>query len=95
MTNYFTKRPNAVLDYKFDWSDWLATGETISTKTVTVTTGITLDSSSITDSSTSVTVWLSGGTDKENYEVTCKIVTSSSRTDERVMTIAARVNPDE
>jgi len=99
MSSFFTKDPNAVLDYVFDWaastngtgsSDWLATAETISTKTITSTTGITVDSSSITDSNTSVTVWLSGGTAGTDYEIACKIVTSASRTDERTITIMVR-----
>ena len=99
MSSFFTKDPNAVLDYVFDWaastngtgsSDWLATAETISTKTITSTTGITVDSSSITDSNTSVTVWLSGGTAGADYDIACKIVTSASRTDERTITIMVR-----
>lgn len=88
MASWFEKTPGAVLDYKFDWSDWLATGETISSMTVTADTGITIDSSAITDSSTSVTVWLSAGSVDMTYEVTCKIVTSAGRTDERTISIA-------
>lgn len=99
MTSRFTKDPAAVLDYKFDWkaltngsgsSDWLASGETISARTITADTGITVDSSSITDTNTSVTVWLSGGTVGSNYVVACKIVTSAGRTDERSIVIEAR-----
>lgn len=87
MASRFTKDPSAVLDYKFDWSSWLAAGETISTRTVTPATGITVDSSSITDTNTSVTVWLSGGTAETEYTIACKIVTSAARTDERTLTI--------
>ena len=92
----FIKDPDAVLDYKFDWAastngngstDWLASGETISSHTITVDTGITKDSSSLTDTNTSVTVWLSGGTAGTDYNVACKIVTSASRTDERTIRI--------
>ena len=92
----FEKDSSAVLDYKFDWaaltngsgqSDWLATGETISTRTVTVDAGITVDSSAITDANTTVTVWLSGGTTGKAYNVRCLIVTSALRTDERTMLI--------
>ena len=99
MPSLFIKDPDAVLDYKFDWaastngngdSDWLASGETISSHTVTVSTGLTKDSSSITDTNTSVTVWLSGGTADADYTVTCQIVTSASRTDERSITIQCR-----
>lgn len=88
-TPYLTKKPDAVLDYKVDLapltngradavSDWLAAGETIATATVTSDTGITIDSSSITDSSTTVTIWLSGGTIYENYDVQAEITTSST-----------------
>lgn len=103
--NYFTKDPDAVLDYKFDWkphtngtpggtSDWLASGETISTATITIsptgTGALTKDSDSLTDTNTSVTVWLSAGVDDVNYLVACKIVTSAGRTDERTITVYVR-----
>jgi hypothetical protein len=99
MAGTYIKDPSAVLDYKFDWkaltngngtSDWLAAAETISTRTVTVGSGITKDSDSITDTSTSVTVWLSGGTHGNDYTITCRIVTSAGRTDERSITIRVR-----
>ena len=54
------KDPSAVLDYAFDWSNWLGASETISSATVTVDAGLTKDSQSNT--TTKVTVWLSGGT---------------------------------
>ena len=85
------KDPDEVLDYVWDFAaltntvegaaeDYLQSGETISSKTVTAQTGITVDSSSITDTNTSVTVWLSGGTAGTDYEVEVKVVTSASRT---------------
>ena len=90
------KDPDAVLDYKFDWkastngtgtSDWLGSSETIASHTIDADTGITVDSSSQTDTNTSVTVWLSGGTAGTEYKVRCEIVTSASRTDERTIKI--------
>ena len=99
MPSIFLKDPNAVLDYKFDWkaltnengdTDWLDSDETISTRTVTADTGITKDSDALTDTNTSVVVWLSGGTAGVDYEVACKIVTSASRTDERTIKIQVR-----
>lgn len=89
------KDPSAVLDYKFDWKaftngsstdpedDWLESGETISSHSVTVASGITLDSSSLANSNTVVVAWLSGGTAGTAYEVTCRITTNQGRTDER------------
>ena len=83
------KDPSAVLDYVFDWTEWLATGETIAVDsetgekliTITADTGITVDS--WTESDGKVTVWLSGGTAGINYKVACLITTSAGRTDER------------
>lgn len=89
MAQAFLKDPSAVLDYKFDWSDWLEASETITAATVTAAAGLTVDSSSITDSSTSVTAWLSAGTVGTRYSVVCHITTSADREDDR--TIAIRV----
>jgi len=79
------KDPSAVLDYAFDWTDWLATSETIANHTITADTGIVVDSS--TENAGIVTVWLSGGTAGINYKVACKITTSAGRTDERTIWI--------
>ena len=79
------KDPSAVLDYVFDWTEWLATGETITDHTITADTGITVDSSTELDGK--VTVWLSGGTAGVNYKVACLITTSAGRTDERTIWI--------
>ena len=86
----YVKDPNAVLDYGFDWSNWLQDGESIVTAVWTIPTGITKDSQ---DESTTVTVvWLSGGTDRKDYYVSCKITTDNvpARTDERRMKIRVR-----
>jgi len=79
------KDPSAVLDYVFDWTGWLATGETITDYTITADTGITVDSP--TEDAGKVTVWLSGGTAGINYKVACLITTSAGRTDERTIWI--------
>mgnify|MGYP000967131429 FL=1 len=79
------KDPSAVLDYAFDWTGWLAAGETITDHTITADTGITVDSS--TESDGKVTVWLSGGTAGINYKVACLITTTAGRTDERTIWI--------
>ncbi len=79
------KDPSAELDYVFDWTEWLATVETITDHTITADTGITVDSS--TEDAGKVTVWLSGGTAGINYKVACLITTSAGRTDERTIWI--------
>jgi hypothetical protein len=82
----YLKDPDAVLDYVFDWSPWLADSETITAHTLTVDDDLTLDSHSV--DGTSVTAWLAGGTARTaSYKVACRITTSAGRTDERTMSI--------
>lgn len=81
----FLKDPDDVLDYSFDWSNWLTTNEQIVTFTALPTPGITIDSTSNT--TTVTTTWLSGGTAGSPYTVTHRIVTNQDRTVDRSMTI--------
>lgn len=86
----YIKDPSAVLDYSWDWKTqgWLQTGESITSYTVTVPSGITKDSDSMHDGV--VTAWLSGGTAGEYYVVACLIETDNvpSRVDERSVLIS-------
>lgn len=84
----FTKDPDDVLDYSFDWSAWLATSETISTSDWTPSAGIVVDSE--TNTTTTTTVWLSGGTAGQPYTVTNRITTNQARTVDRTMTIRVK-----
>lgn len=81
----FEKDPNAILDWLFDWSDWLHDGETIVSTTVTPASGITVNSTSHSD--TGVVVFLAGGSAGSVYRVSCLITTSQSRTDERSINV--------
>lgn len=85
MISLWQKDPNAVLDWEVDWSQWLATGETITASTWTVPTGLTMQSNTFTP--TAATVWLSGGTVGNDYVVTNQIATNAGRTDDRSITI--------
>ncbi len=87
----YPKDPSAILDYPFNWNDpikgpWLESGEIILSHVVTVDAGITKDSDS--ESGGVVTVWLSGGTAGEVYDVACLINTSEGRTEERTIRIS-------
>ena len=84
MANSFLKDPQAILDYEWDWSDWLG-ADTIATHTVTAATGLTVASSSRT--STAVLAWLSGGTAGATYAVVCHITTAAGRQDDRTLQI--------
>lgn len=61
-------------DYSIDFTPELETGETISSISVSATSGITVDTSS--ESSGIVTIWPSGGTAGEEYIITCTVETS-------------------
>jgi len=99
---YVLKDPEAVLDYKVDLApytngrcgceaDWLQDGETVIDHTVTAGTGVTVDSSSITDSGTSITIWLSGGSvgveSVTVYDIALHFVTSAGREDDRTFRV--------
>lgn len=86
------KDPNAVLDYIFDWADFLG-NDTIATSTFpSFPSGITNVSSST--STTDVTLWLSGGSEGQDYQITNRITTNS--TPARVMdwVLLVRVTQD-
>lgn len=78
--NQFLHDPQAVLDYIFDWSTWLPSGDTIATHTV-VGSGVTIDSDALAGAI--VTAWVSGGTLGAIATVTCHIVTTEGREDDR------------
>jgi len=90
------KDPSEVLDYTIDWYDTtlaegplFVSGETISgTPVWTVPSGITKDSQ--TNDTTTSTIWLSVGTAGTEYSITCKVVTSASRTFERTIIVPVK-----
>lgn len=78
--NRYTKDPDALLDYGHDWAPWLG-ADTIGTATWTVPAGLTKEAESHT--TTTATVWVSGGTVGATYQVTCHITTAGGREDDR------------
>jgi hypothetical protein len=77
------KDASAVLDYVWDFGTqgtWLG-ADTIASATVTGT-GCTVDSS--TNTTTTVTAWISGGT-TVNPSATCHITTAGGRQDDRTI----------
>lgn len=86
ITNPYIKDPNAVLDYIINWAAFLGADAILSDSWI-VPTGIT--SVTETNTSTTSTIWLSGGTVGEKYALTNRIVTAGGRTEDR--TIYVRV----
>ena len=91
------KDPDAKLDYSIDWEPWpFALGDTITTSTwevfeangITPTVDMTVESDSQT--TTTTTVWLSGGTHATKYVATNHIVTAQGREDDRSILIKCK-----
>jgi hypothetical protein len=97
MSNKWYKDPDDTLNFKFDYaplengngnSNWLdrtsSPLEIISEKSLSIDSpGPTIESSTITDSSTSVMISVSGGTAGHQYKVVCTITTSTGQVLER------------
>lgn len=89
---YIDKDPESTLQYTMDWTNWLATSETVSTSNFTVDS-ITGDADPLTVSGTSITdnkkcnVTLTGGTVGNIYTVRNTITTSDSQTERKFFRI--------
>jgi len=81
----FIKDPDAVLDWQFNWANWLHDGESIASASFIVDDGLTADSTG--HDATVATVWLSGGTAGHVYRVTNRVVTSDGRTDDKSINV--------
>ncbi len=85
----FLLDPNAVLDFEIDFTQWLATGETIVSTVIEADEGVTVapEGRPTTTGGGVVTVWLTGGTVGAVYDVTCRISTTAGRTDDRTIRV--------
>ena len=73
------KDPDELLDYTINWAAaprWV-TDDTIVTSTWIVPDGLT--GSDETDTDTTVTIWLMGGTEGTTYEIVNRITTAGGR----------------
>lgn len=81
----FNKQPDEVLDYDFDFSEWLTErDDTIASVTAEAEPGLTLPATvdSVDNPSHAngiVKVFTSGGTDKARYKVTVTVTTAAGR----------------
>jgi hypothetical protein len=81
------KDPDEVLDYVVDWTAPLA-GDVINTSTWTLPSGITSGPQLKTDTTT--TIWLSGGTDGQDYSLMNRITTLGGRTRDQTCTLRVK-----
>ncbi len=84
-TSQFSKDPDSDLDFKADWTAWLAAGEEISASTWVIPDG--LNSHDPDHDTTSATVWLTGGTLRAMYEVVNRITTNQGRIEDQTLNI--------
>lgn len=81
------KDPNAVLDYPFDWTEYLTPlSDTIISATFILETPLTADEArqELNPEGTIAVVWVeAGGVAGKTYRVTCRIVTADGRIDDR------------
>lgn len=82
---YLTRKdPDAVLDYPFDWSEWLAdVNDTLVSAEITAA-GVTAEPLGLPVNGV-VGVMVSGGAVGVAASVTCRITTAGGRTDDRTL----------
>lgn len=81
--------PGATLDVVWDWSAWLAPGDTITSTAVTASAGVSVADAAPPPVGASVTAWITLAADLAAgrwLDVTCRITTASNpqRIDSRV-----------
>ncbi len=76
--------------YDFDFTNDLASGETISSTTITADSGITVSGDTLDGTSKIVQVTLTGGTAGVDYHVACKVTTSAPQTIKRTGIVKCR-----
>lgn len=84
----FVKPPGSSNDYTIDWSEWLNTGDIISSSSWTVPAGLTAVASSFTDTETVIRV--SGGVSCNSYELINMINTSGGELSTRSIVLYYR-----
>lgn len=88
----YPKDPDAKLDYLMDWSSWLPSGDTISSSAwaidVAPDTSLAIAGSPApSNTTTTATCWLTGGTLGQKYVLRNRITTASGRTEDRSVAI--------
>lgn len=92
----YEKQPLEVKDYDVDYTPWLAsmsdTLNALTTSVVCLTAPedetLEVDSTTVTDDQ--VKLWISGGTDGEQYKVTLVVTTTGGRVDESELIFRVR-----
>lgn len=90
----YTKAPNDKLDYDIDFSRWLELGDAIvaGNAVVTTATGALPNStiSTVIFDTTTIKVWVDGGSDNSEIHITAVATTSAGRIKEQCFTVRNR-----
>lgn len=85
----YTKQPIDVIDYDFDYRDWLADrADSIVSHTVVADPGLTIDTS--LEINGVIKVFVASGTDGQTYKVTCTVTTLGGRVKQAEITVAVK-----
>lgn len=76
------KDPDAVLDYTFNWADYLAVLDDALAE-VEFILDADMQQTLVTFTDTTATVWIGGGVLDRTHRVTCRITTQGGRIDDR------------
>lgn len=80
----YVKDPDSTVDYQFKWSGELD-GDTISTSTFLLPDGLT--QVSVSNTTTTATIFVSGGTEHQSYRITNRITTAGGRTFDKTIRV--------
>lgn len=87
--NIWEHDKDARLDYTWDWTAFLADGETIANATIIPAEGITASDTSRDEAT--VTTWITTTLPVgKTHEVTCRVTTSAGRTDDRTIKLTIK-----
>lgn len=82
----YKKDPNATLDYTVDWGPYLAPlGDTIASVLWVLSSGLV--QVSVSNTTTTATIFVSGGVIDTDETLTCRITTAGGRIDDRSITL--------
>lgn len=85
MSDFFSeKTPTDVLDYEFNFSNWLTSGDAI-TSAIASASGVAVDA--VNTSPTSVIVWVSGGTNNVPAHIDVTATTAVGRLKQVCLTL--------
>lgn len=77
--SYWTKHPNSKKDFTVDWSEWLAEVSEVITSASCIVAPSGLDLTTQSNTSTTHSMFFSGGADGTEYIVTSRIFTATRR----------------